>query len=273
MVIQLFHILLESFVKSIFKIEIINNSNIYQYFSELKRVEIMLNQIIKKLKLKNELIYPLEYILSIYGIIQNSNDLQNYQNIFSIIENDIKFYKEKDYQNLISNFKTIITIINKFSNFKNSELFTDSFINFLRKQFIRIDNEDYKLEIERLDSTKNKLLNELIYVDSMVHQIDMNGIDFWVHATDQEFSTIIKQTIQRVDITNLEKGNGGGKYTLKITYTDDQTETYTAYTRGGAKKLWDDAGNIVDVEWRKRVPTRTEREKNVYKCKFLSSSC
>lgn len=121
---------------------------------------------------------------------------------------------------------------------------------------------DFNDEKETLERKRNTLMNNLIYVDSIVYQIDINDIDFWKVATDEEFRTIIKQTIQRVEVTNLNKEDGGGIYTLEITYTDDCKETYKAYTRGGAKKLWDDTGNPVHFDFRKRVQSRYYREKN-----------
>ena len=165
---EVFYILIESILKSIYK----NKENIYQLeisklyplFDILKFIEASFNKINQQFYLYSNELYSLRNLLSVYSIFQKEQDIKDILlNILDIINKDNEYLQNRDFMSLKDN---ILIIQKKISDKygKDSDILADYMSNLLRQQYRKIDDQDYKYELLNFAFENDKLIQRSLYL-------------------------------------------------------------------------------------------------------------
>ena len=159
-----FNRLIESYIKLIFKNkdEIAHFKNgIKSIHEKLKYIEIIFNQITKKLNLDINNLDILEYLIFIFNIIKNTKIKEDdIVEIISMVQEYNEYLKKEKYDNL---FELIHKLKDKIMPlFENdTEELEANIINLLRQEFININDENYRFKILQLLFENKKLIKSL----------------------------------------------------------------------------------------------------------------
>lgn len=119
--------------------------------------------------------------------------------------------------------------------------------------------DEFKLKQDELRYKENSLLNEFIYVNSFIYEMDgAKPVNLDNIVDDKERIELIRKTIKRIDAVKDET-NMMGRYWLTFTFTDDKTERYKIRTTGLRKDLYDEEGNEIMFEMLNRVERKKKK--------------
>ena len=120
--------------------------------------------------------------------------------------------------------------------------------------------DQYSLKQDELRYKENQLLNEFIYVNSFIFEMDgEKQINLDNITEDKERMELIRNTIKRIDVKR-DESNMMGRYWLTFTFTDDKKEIYKIRTTGYRKDLYDETGKEISFEMLSRVEKKKKKK-------------
>ena len=171
---EVFYILMESLLKSIYKnLEEVYELEIYTFypfFDSLKFIEATFNKINQKFLLFSNELYSLRNLLSVYNIFKDEQDVKDIiKQALGIIGKDNEDLQNNNFDNLKENIMKIKNIISERYG-ADSDKLADYMSNLLRQQYRKIDNNDYKFELLNLAFENDKLIQRsLFFINSTIN--------------------------------------------------------------------------------------------------------
>ena len=164
---EVFYILMESLLKSIYKnIDEIYNLEIYIFYpfiDSLKFIEASFNKINQKFLLFSNELYSLRNLKYVYNIFKDEQDIKDViKQVLDIIGKDNEFLKEKNFESLKENIMKIKKLISDRYG-ADSEQLANYMSNILRQQYRKIDNNNYQFTLLKLAFENDKLIQRSLF--------------------------------------------------------------------------------------------------------------